>query len=743
MARLAAAVATLVLSFALAECASEGGVAWERRALGATSSAEPAAPPTPEQGYERLEIDTPFIPLAMSGCVPTCATSLGARLSGVRADMASTMSISASRIHIGGVASSASGTFVYFTVAAEEGGASTERTPHEAKVALSAATTVTGASLELDGLDVSKYTVSGDSLPCTYCLALRETCEATDPATDAAACAAVDLDGLPITCTAAGSCAYSSFVSNVTVSYVTVEDQEESSHAPLGVPFTFAMISLMLGTFVKTLLDLVPPGAYQPPYSVMIFSLGMICAQLDHSFNSHGEISMEIHSSVEYWLNVDPHVIMYGLLPPLLFESAFGVDFHVFVKVAAMAIIMALPGVIVATGCTAAVSMLFFSGCCNVGLWECVLLGSVLSATDPVAVVGVLNTLGAPAHLKHMIEGESLLNDGSAVVIFLIAQQMMDVNNQLTGGEMLSTFLRLAGGGVLWGLVAGYVAFCWCRISKHGCVIDIAVLVLCIYMVFYIGEHGFHVSGVLAAVTFGIMFSRLSPHCMSHHVIHANHVVFSQICHFAETHIFVLAGLIIYARFSITESHIDKTIHAPLGFAMYGAVHVIRGGVIGLFSPLLSRLGYGITLKEGIMMTYGGLRGAVSLAMALMLDADLSVDKSIRDLVVFHTGVIVVLTVVVNGMTAGTLYNYLDMYKPNPFRKELRERGFEFLAAEVDAILDDMRKDWFHEPADRATLKKVCPDFSKARLKFGEVHVPYANIDYIFFGLNGYVHTNL
>ena len=93
MARLAAAVATLVLSFALAECASEGGVAWERRALGATSSAEPAAPPTPEQGYERLEIDTPFIPLAMSGCVPTCATSLGARLSGVRADMASAMSI--------------------------------------------------------------------------------------------------------------------------------------------------------------------------------------------------------------------------------------------------------------------------------------------------------------------------------------------------------------------------------------------------------------------------------------------------------------------------------------------------------------------------------------------------------------------------------------------------------------------------------------------------------------------------
>ena len=118
---------------------------------------------------------------------------------------------------------------------------------------------------------------------------------------------------------------------------------------------------------VKTLLDLVPPGAYHPPYSVIIFAMGMVCGQLDHSFNDHGQISAEIHDSIIYWITVDPHVIMYGLLPPLLFESAFGVDYHVFVKVAAMAIIMALPGVILATGFTAAVAKIFFTGCCHVG----------------------------------------------------------------------------------------------------------------------------------------------------------------------------------------------------------------------------------------------------------------------------------------------------------------------------------------------------------------------------------------
>lgn len=772
--------AVLLLSCAGSEAAGRARArarAWDRRALGSTSSAEPAPPPVPVDGYERLEIGTPFVPLAVSGCAPSCEASLGARLSGVRADMASTMGISAPRIQIGGVAASVSGTYVYFTVATETGATITERTPEEAKIALSAATTVTGDPLQLDGLDVSKYTVSGNSLPCTYCLYLQRSCEATHAqvcagvvldgvaatctgagecshaqataqtaerctATDTAACATADLDGLSSTCTAAGSCTYFSSIINVTVSYLEV-DVEESTHAPLGVPFTFMMISLMLGTFVKTLIDLIPMGAYHPPYSVMIFTLGMVCAQMDHSFNSNGEISEEIHESIEYWLAVDPHVIMFGLLPPLLFESAFGVDFHVFAKVAAMAIIMALPGVIVATGCTAAVSMLFFSGCCDVGLWHCILLGSVLSATDPVAVVGVLNTLGAPAHLKHMIEGESLLNDGSAFVIFLISQQMMNPDNQLTGGEMVAKFLRLAGGGVLWGLIAGYIAFYWCKLSKHASVVDVAVLVLCTYMVFYIGEHGLHVSGVLAAVTFGILFSRLAPHAMSEHVIHANHVVFSQICHFAETHIFVLAGLIIYHRFFITESHIDKSLHAPLGIAMYAAVHAIRGGVIALFSPLLSRLGYGITVGEGIMMTYGGLRGAVSLAMALLLDADLSVDIAIRDLVVFHTGMIVVLTVVINGMTAGSLYNYLNMYPANAFRKELRERGLQFLAAEALQIVEAMKGDWFHEPADAATLMNICPDFSKAKLKYGDIHVPHVSIDHIFFGYDGYVHRNL
>ena len=155
------------------------------------------------------------------------------------------------------------------------------------------------------------------------------------------------------------------------------------------------------------------------------------------------------------------------------------------------------------------------------------------------------------------------------------------------------------------------------------------------------------------------------------------------------------------------------------------------------------RLGYGLTLKEGVIMTYGGLRGAVSLAMALMLDLDETVDAVIRDLVVFHTAMIVALTIVINGTTAGALYDWLKMYPANHFREDLRQRGFDFLAQEVDNMFEEMKHDWFHKPAHIATLRKVCPDFKKAKMKFGHIDVPAPDVHNIFFDKNGYIHREL
>ena len=103
----------------------------------------------------------------------------------------------------------------------------------------------------------------------------------------------------------------------------------------------------------------------------------------------------------------------------------------------------------------------------------CLLLGSILSATDPVAVVAVLKTLGAPKKLASLIEGESLLNDGSAFVLFLIFKDMAAGETQ-TFGDIVLTFSQLSLGGPLFGLMCAWIAYfilyfvCTCTCDGGG-----------------------------------------------------------------------------------------------------------------------------------------------------------------------------------------------------------------------------------------------------------------------------------
>lgn len=127
--------------------------------------------------------------------------------------------------------------------------------------------------------------------------------------------------------------------------------------------------------------------------------------------------------------------------------------------------------------------------------WEASLMyGSIISATDPVAVVSLLNTLGASKRITTMIEGESLLNDGTAMVLFLILLQVVESMTPdsgvatLSGGDMFIKFIRLSGGGVVLGLIGGYVMATTISRIKYNQVLEINATVAISYMLFYIAE---------------------------------------------------------------------------------------------------------------------------------------------------------------------------------------------------------------------------------------------------------------
>lgn len=177
------------------------------------------------------------------------------------------------------------------------------------------------------------------------------------------------------------------------------------------------MVGLIFGTLLNLLLDRYAPSV---PYTVLLALIGY-CFTYSYMIEAlhHGVPSSEwvgkLSTSTEMWLDMDPHLILYAWLPALLYGDAIKLNMRVFQKCWKGCLLLASCGVLLGTTLTAlvAVNLLPFGFSFNEGM----ALGSILSATDPVAVVSILSALGASAKLNMLICGESLLNDGVAVVI--------------------------------------------------------------------------------------------------------------------------------------------------------------------------------------------------------------------------------------------------------------------------------------------------------------------------------------
>ena len=137
--------------------------------------------------------------------------------------------------------------------------------------------------------------------------------------------------------------------------------------------------------------------------------------------------------------------------------------------------------------------------------WEASLMyGSIVSATDPVAVVALLKELGASKRLATMIEGESLLNDGTAMVIFLVLIDLVE-GNTLTSGEIAVMFVRLSFGGILLGMAGGVVLSQILKRIHNDAVLEMNSTIFASYLIFYLAESTpIHVSGILAIVALGL-----------------------------------------------------------------------------------------------------------------------------------------------------------------------------------------------------------------------------------------------
>ena len=175
------------------------------------------------------------------------------------------------------------------------------------------------------------------------------------------------------------------------------------------------------------------------------------------------------------------------------------------------------------------------------------MFGSILSCTDTVAVLALLKEVGAPKKLNSLIEGESLLNDGSCMVLFEIASELVR-GGDLSAMEVLKLFLSLTLGGAALGVLFGIIASYLMRGTGHDEILTVNITFFTCFILFFVAENvdlGIRVSGIMALVSLGLFMSIFGKTQISKEAEHTVHIFWKYIVYIAESTMFLLAGILV------------------------------------------------------------------------------------------------------------------------------------------------------------------------------------------------------
>ncbi|MFH1811005.1 MAG: sodium:proton antiporter [Pseudomonadota bacterium] len=382
-------------------------------------------------------------------------------------------------------------------------------------------------------------------------------------------------------------------------------------------------------------------------------------------------------------LHLTQELLMTVLLPALLFEAAIHVQARELRQVSTAVVTLAIPGVLLAMSAT---GLVLFTEVRAIGEgealpWQLALLfGALIAATDPISVVSLFKQLGVSRRLGVLVEGESLLNDGTGVVVFGIVLAMALGQPTSAGGAIWQFVLVFAGGAIIGAAIGLLASWATAQVDDH--LIEIALTTVTAWGAFLIAER-IHVSGVIATVVAGLMVGNIGKtRGMSPTSREAVLSFWEYAAFFINSIVFLLLGL----EVSLGAMWEHK---AAIGLAF---VAVLVGRAVAVYAPLplLRRLGQSLDGRSATVLFWGGLRGSLSMVLAMSLPRDLPG----RELIVTMTFGVVVLSILVQGSTMGLVLRRLGLVRSRSEAVrwlDLRLARLRVLRAQLQAvqIIDD------------------------------------------------------
>jgi len=422
-----------------------------------------------------------------------------------------------------------------------------------------------------------------------------------------------------------------------------------------------ATVAILAALFLLTGLAEPLAARLRLPFSVILAGMGIaIGAGAAWFLRTDLTDALNPVASVILGLPITSGIFLYVFLPTLLFQATLGMNVRRMADDWVPILVLAIVAVVLAT-LSVGYALHWTAG---LPLMACLLLGAIISTTDPSAVVSIFRSIAAPQRLARIVDGESLLNDAAAIALFgiFIGFVMRGVPNPDLVEALLGFPVILIGGALtgwvlarLTGLMLGYLA--------PYATAQITATVALPYLAFIIAEQLIGASGVIATVTAGLTLSIVGPGRLAPAVWTQMRDTWDLLAHWSGAFIFVLAAILIPRLLSTLGAYEFGLLGIVILAATASRVAVLWGLMPGL-SWL--RLSPSVEPAYRAAILWGGLRGAVTLALALAVTENVLVPPEIRRLVgVLATG-FVIFTLVAQGTTLRLVIAWLGLDRLSP-----------------------------------------------------------------------------
>ena len=440
------------------------------------------------------------------------------------------------------------------------------------------------------------------------------------------------------------------------------------------------------------------------PYTVALLILGVLGQVIVKTFH------LPVH------IEISPDFIYFLLLPLLLFEAAFHINFHQFKIQFKTITFLATVGLLLSVFSVGFVLALLTGLPMNVAI----LFGALISATDPIAVITLFKSLGAPKRLGLLADGESMLNDATGVIAFRVVSGFVLASTQFQSKDLFSTvsnFSYVFLGSLILGAVMGYIFSKLIEKIQNDRVIETTFTVAAALGSFAVAEHFFHLSGVITTVITGLVVGNLGKTKFSHGVREFVEEFWAYFAFLSVSLVFFFATFNL--DFSIFLDKPQNILYAILAVLIGRAVSIYGGFFLTNHLPFFKDEP-NVPLKWQHILNWGGLRGVIPLVLVYSLPEDFAYRN---EMLSFTMGAFL-FTLFINGLTIRPMLFALGLHLPKREEKIIKEEMSILDIEDAKDSLQSLKNEEFDPELLQAITKELNEEEEKHKKFLDDISSP-------------------